>query len=139
MVGVHSINALIYAKAIRNFSWLRCVMDTEAIFRYIYVQYCFVLKVGSVYLLFVPNRASATPKKYTICAMPNSGAMTIIRQRPPLKNACGPSCFNVFLKLKKKHLFNKIVAQQYKKPFNLRNTIENSIELHFTFGFLQCL
>jgi hypothetical protein len=32
----------------------------------------------------------------------NNGAMTIIRQRPPLKNACGPSCLRVFLQKRKR-------------------------------------
>ena len=30
-------------------------------------------------------------------AMPKSGAMTIIRQRAPFRNAVGPSCFRIFL------------------------------------------
>lgn len=64
------------------------------------------LNSAVIYLFFIPRRDSATPKKYTICAIPNNGAITIIRQRPPLKNACGPSCFSVFLKKRNLLIFS---------------------------------
>ena len=57
-----------------------------------------------IYFCLIPNIASATPKKYTICAIPNSGAITIIRHSPPLKNAVNPSFLNVLLKLNKQNI-----------------------------------
>lgn len=49
--------------------------------------------------------------------MPNSGAITIILQAPPLKNARGPSFFSVFLQTSKEML-RSISLVGFKSYFN---------------------
>ena len=55
------------------------------------------LKWFKCYDLFSPNNLWETSKLYTACAMPNKGAMTMMRGTAPLKKELIPSCLYIFI------------------------------------------
>ncbi len=71
-------------------------------YEYVLIALLYIFGTLTIFYLaayfFIPNMNSATPKKYTIWAIPKRGAMTIIRQAAPLKNAWGPSFFKILLR-----------------------------------------